>query len=67
MYSGGSEFVTKFLSVLKLLIYKIYFWHQSDFPFHIYKSLANANSKQQQLLDWDNTDRDKGKPSVQIL
>ena len=37
------------------------------FPFRIYKSLANADSKQQQLLDWDNTDRDKGKPSVQIL
>ena len=33
MYSEGSQFVTKFLSVLKLVIYKIYFWHQSDFRF----------------------------------
>ena len=31
MYSEGSQFVTKFLSVLKLVIYKIYFRHQSDF------------------------------------
>ena len=67
MYSGGSEFVTKFLSVLKLLIYKIYFWHQYNFPFHIYESLADANSKQQQLLDWDSINRDKGDPSVQIF
>ena len=67
MYSGGSGFVTKFLSVQKVLIYKIYFWPQSDFPFRIYKSLPNANSKQQQLLDRDNTNGDKGKPSVQIL
>ena len=66
MYSGGSDFVTKFLSVLKLLIYKIYFWHQSDFPFQIYKSLANSNSKQKQLLDPDNTVWDEGKFLVLI-
>ena len=57
----------KFLSVLKLVIYKIYFRHQSDFPFRIYKSVANANSKQHLLLDWDNTDWGRGKPLEQIL
>ena len=31
MYLEGSELVTKLLNVLKLLIYKIYFWHQFDF------------------------------------
>ena len=31
----GSQFVTKFLSGLKLVIYKIYSRHQSDFPFRI--------------------------------
>ena len=33
----------KFLSVQKLVTYKIYFRHQSDFLFHIYKTVANAN------------------------
>ena len=64
MYSGGSEFVTKFLSVLKLLIFKICFWHQSDFLFHIYKSLANTNSKQQELL-WIETTQIQIKESPQ--
>ena len=63
-----SVFHKMFLGVLKLVTYKIYFRHQPDFPFLIYKSVANANSKQHLLLDRDNnTDRDRGKPSVQIL
>ena len=50
MYSEGSQFARKFLSVLKLVIYKIYFRYQSDFPFPIYESVSNANSKQHLLL-----------------
>ena len=67
MYSEGSQFVKKFLSVLKLVIYKNYFRYQPDFPFRIYKSVYNANSKQCLLLDWGNTDQDRGKPLEQIL
>ena len=67
MYSGGCQICTKFISVLRLVICKIYFRHQTDFPFRIYKSVANANSKQHLLLDQDNTDPDRGKPSVQLL
>ena len=62
-YSEGSRFVTKFLSLPKLVIYKIYFRHQSGIPFRIYKNVANANL----LLDWDKTDRDRRKASEQIL
>ena len=53
----------KFLGMLKLVKYKIYFGHQFDFTFLVYKSMANANSKQYLLLDQDNNmNRDRGKP-----
>ena len=41
--------------------------HQFDFPFNIYKNVANANSKQHLSLDWDNNmDRGRGKSWIQI-
>ena len=58
----------KFLDVLKLVKCNIYFRHKIDFPFHIYKSVVNANLKQHLLLDGENgMDPDKGKPSIQPL
>ena len=48
--------------------YKIYFRHQIDFPFHIHKTVADANSKQHLLLDQDNNvNLDRGITSMQIL
>ena len=38
MYSEASQFVTKFLSLIKLVIYKICFTNQPDSPFRIYKT-----------------------------
>ena len=67
MYLGGYRFVTKFLIVLKLVTYKIYFRYQFDFPLLIYKNVANANSKQHLLMDRDNTDWDRENPLVQVL
>ena len=58
----------KFLSVQKSVTYKIYFRHQFDFPFHIYKTVAKVNSKQHLLLAQDNNmNVDKGTTSMQIL
>ena len=52
-----------FFGVLTVVIYKIYFSQYYDFPYKIYKSMDNTNSKQHALLmDWD-----KGKPWMQIL
>ena len=36
----------KFLGVLTVVKYKIHFSQHYDFPFSVYKSVANANSKQ---------------------
>ena len=58
----------KFLDVLKVVKCNIYFRHKIDFPFHIYKSVVNANLKKHLLLDRDNDmDQDKGKPLAQPL
>ena len=63
-----SVFHKKFLGVLKLVTCKIYFRYQPDFPFLIYKSAANANLKQHLCCYRDNnTGRDRGKSSVQVL
>ena len=43
----------KFLSVLKMATYKIYFRHQFHFSFNSYKSVADTNSKQPLKLDCD--------------
>ena len=68
VFRGFSVFHKKFLGVLQLLTYKVYFRHQPEFPFLICKSVANANLKEHLLLDRDNnTDRDREKLSVQIL
>ena len=57
----------KFLSVLKMTTYKIYFRHQFHFSFNSYKSVANANSKQPLQLDWDNSiDCDRGNPEYKF-
>ena len=57
----------KFLSVLNMATYKIYFRHQFHFSFNSYKSVANANSKQPLQLDWDNSmDCDRGNPEYNI-
>ena len=45
----------KFLNVLKMATYKIYFRHQFHFTFNSYKCLANANSKQPLESDWGNS------------
>ena len=59
---------TSYIYVLKLVECHIYSRRKIDFPFHIYKSVVNANLKQHLLLDRDNDmDQDKGKPSVQPL
>ena len=47
-----------FVALLTVVTYKIYFSQYYDFPYNIYKSMANTNSKQQVLL----IDRDKEKP-----
>ena len=49
--------------MLKLVKYKIYFEHQFDFPFHVYNSTANANSKQHLLVDpYNNMKQDRENP-----
>ena len=56
-------FLQHFFGVLTVVTYKIYFSQHYDFPYNIYKSVANINSKQHELLmDWD-----KEKPWIQIL
>ena len=39
-----------FFGVLTVITYKIYFSQHYDFPYNIYKSMANTNSKQHVLL-----------------
>ena len=57
----------KFLSVLKMATYKIYFRHQFHFSFNSYKSVANANSKQPLQSDWDNRmDCDRENPEYKF-
>ena len=49
-----------------MVTYKIS--NQFDFPFKIYESLVNANSKQYLLLYWDNNiNQERGKPWIQIV
>ena len=42
---------------------KKYLFPQNDFPFNVYKSMANTNSKEQVLL----MDQDRGKRWIQIF
>ena len=42
--------------------HKQHLFQQHGFPFNVYKSLANNNSKEQALL----TDQNRGKPWIQI-
>ena len=43
--------------------HKQHLFQQHDFPFNVYKSVANTNSKEQGLL----MDQDRGKPGIEIF
>ena len=45
----------KVSSSIKVVKYKIYFGHQFNFPFNVYKSMTNTNLKQHLLLDREPT------------
>ena len=57
------DFLANVFGMLAMVTYKIFFSQNNDFPYNIYKSVANTNSKQQILL----MDGNEEKPGIQPL